>query len=255
VASARRPLVAANWKMHKTVPEALSFVRELLAAPLPSDVDIVIAPPFTALYAVREALAGTAIALGAQTMNEADSGPHTGEISPVMLRDVGVAYVILGHSERRANCGETDGGVNRKVHAALAHGLTPIVAVGETEDEHAAGATLERVVGQTRAAFKRVHERDLARCVVAYEPIWAIGTGLNDTPESANRVIGEIRACVAGLENARLLYGGSMKAGNAAALMAESNIDGGLIGGASLTVPSLLPIIDAARSRAVARSG
>ena len=235
--------------MHKTVPEALSFVRELLAAPLPGDVDIVVAPPFTALYAVRDALAGTAIALGAQTMNEADSGPHTGEISPLMLRDVGVSYVILGHSERRATCGETDGGVNRKVHAALAHGLTPIVAVGETEEDHAAGATLERVVRQTRAAFRRVNERDVARCVVAYEPIWAIGTGLVDTPQSANHVIGEIRACVPGLENARLLYGGSMKGGNAAALMAEPNIDGGLIGGASLDAAAFAAIARAARVR------
>ncbi len=236
--------------MHKTVAEAVSFVAHLRAEPLPGDVDVVIAPPFTALFSVREALQGSAIALGAQTMNENDHGPNTGEISPVMLRDVGVTYVILGHSERRAACGETDAGVNRKVRAALDHGLTPIVAVGESAEEHAAHRTIERVVGQTQAAFDGISEADAARCVVAYEPIWAIGTGLNDTPESANAVIGAIRECVAGLSRARLLYGGSMRPENAAALLAEPNIDGGLVGGASLAVASFLSIVDAARVRA-----
>jgi triosephosphate isomerase len=249
----RRPLIAGNWKMHKTVAEAVSFVAHLRSVPLPNDVDVVIAPPFTALYSVHEALRGSSIALCAQTMNEADHGPNTGEISPPMLRDVGVTFVILGHSERRAQCGETDAGVNRKVRAALKHGLTPIVAVGESAEEHAAGRTIERVVGQTQAAFDGISEDDAARCVVAYEPIWAIGTGLNDTPGSANTVIGAIRACVAGLSRARLLYGGSMKPENAAALLAEPNIDGGLVGGASLAVPGFLSIVDAARVRAAAR--
>jgi triosephosphate isomerase len=252
VSGPRRPLIAGNWKMHKTIAEAVSFVADLRAEPLPDDVDVVIAPPFTALLSVHEALRGSTVALGAQTMNENDHGPNTGEISPVMLRDVGVTYVILGHSERRAQCGETDASVNRKVRAALNHGLTPIVAVGESAEEHASHRTLERVVGQTQAAFDGISDGDAARCVVAYEPIWAIGTGLNDTPESANSVIGAIRECVGGLSRARLLYGGSMKPENAAALLAEPNIDGGLVGGASLSVASFLSIVDAARVRAAA---
>ena len=250
----RRPLIVGNWKMHKTIAEARAYVAELRESRLPDGLDVVIAPPFTALAAVAEALEGSPVALGAQTMHEVDRGPHTGEISPVMLRELGVGYVILGHSERRAQCGETDAGVNRKVRAALGQGITPIVAVGETADEHAAGATLGRVLGQTRAAFEGVAENDVERCVVAYEPIWAIGTGQVDTPESADAVIGEIRACVAGLENAQLLYGGSMRPENAAALMMEPNIDGGLIGGASLTVAGFLAIVKAVRFRASERA-
>jgi triosephosphate isomerase len=247
---ARRPLIAGNWKMHKTIAEARLFAADLLLLPFPREIDTVVAAPFTALAAFGEALAGSHVALGAQTMHESDHGPFTGEISAPMLRETGVTFVILGHSERRAFCGETDSGVNRKVRAALAHGLTPIVAVGETEDEHAAGETLARVLSQTRAAFASVAPAAVARCVVAYEPIWAIGTGLVDHPENANAVIGEIRASVAGLAGARLLYGGSMKGNNAAALMAQPNIDGGLVGGASLTAIGFLEIVDAARERA-----
>jgi triosephosphate isomerase len=246
VNAARRPLIAGNWKMHKTIDEARAFARQLREVVLPDGVDVVVAPPFTALAAVRDVLKGTRVVLGAQTMSEHHEGPFTGEISPLMLRDVGVTYVILGHSERRANCGESDTGVNHKVRSALSHGITPIVAVGETEAEHAAGETLDKVLWQTRAAFAEVSEDDVARCVVAYEPIWAIGTGQNDTPESANAVLGEIRQCVVGLADARLLYGGSMKGANAAPLMAQPNIDGGLIGGASLMVPSFLAVINAA---------
>jgi len=243
VNSARRPLIAGNWKMHKTVAEARRFARELAECRLPDGVDVVVAPPFTALAAVGEILAGTTIAFGAQTMSEHDSGPYTGEIGPPMLLELGVRYVILGHSERRAACGESDAGVNLKVHAAIAHGMTPIVAVGETEEEHEAGRTREKVLEQTRAAFAGVATGDVARCVVAYEPIWAIGTGRTDSPQSANAIIGEIRQCVEGLGEARLLYGGSMKPNNASALMAEPNIDGGLIGGASLSLESFLAIV------------
>ena len=236
--------------MHKTIAEARAFATEFLGLPFARDVEIVVAPPFTALAALGEALAGSHVALGAQTMHESDHGPFTGEISAAMLREVGVTFVILGHSERRAMCGETDSGVNRKVRAALAHGITPIVAVGETAVEQAAGETLARVLSQTRAAFESVPAAEVAHCVVAYEPIWAIGTGQNEEPESANAVLGAIRASVEGLETARLLYGGSMKGANAAALMAQPHIDGGLIGGASLTATSFLEIVDAARDRA-----
>jgi len=242
----RRPLVAGNWKMHKTVAETRALLGELRNRPLPEGVDVVVCPPFTALAAAREELRGSAIGLGAQTMHESDHGPHTGEISPVMLRELGVSWVILGHSERRADCNETDAGVNRKVRAALEHGLVPIVAVGETREEHEANETHAKVVRQTQAAFDGMAREDVLRCVVAYEPIWAIGTGLNDEPESANRVIASIRNCVPGLERARILYGGSMKPANADALMAQPEIDGGLIGGASLQAASFLTIVDAA---------
>ncbi len=251
-ASGRRPLIAGNWKMNKTVAEARALVRDIRAYDLPRDVDIVVAPPFTALEAAAEELAGSHVGLGAQNMNEHAEGAYTGEISPLMLVDLRVRFVILGHSERRA-MGETDEAVNAKVRAALAHGLTPIVAVGETPDEHRAHRTRERVTQQTRAAFAGVSAADVARCIVAYEPIWAIGTGLSDSPENASDVIGEIRASVEGLANARLLYGGSMKPENAAAFMAQPQIDGGLIGGASLTARTFLAVIDAASSAAGAR--
>jgi triosephosphate isomerase len=246
----RRPLIAGNWKMHKTVAETRALLRELCAFPLDPAIEVVVAPPFTALATAHEELRGTTVGLGAQNMHETDHGPFTGEISPVMLRELGVTYVILGHSERRASCNETDAGVSRKVRSALEHGLTPIVAVGETEDEHRRELTRSRVTSQTRAAFIDVAPADVARCVVAYEPIWAIGTGLVDAPESANGVMAEIRACVPGLQGARILYGGSMKGENAAALMAQPDIDGGLIGGASLSAVAFAAVIDAAAPRA-----
>ena len=247
----RRPFVAGNWKMHKTVLEARAFVRELCERSSPSGIDVAIAPPFTAVSAVAEELRGSDIALAAQTMHETDHGPFTGEISPVMLVELGVRFVILGHSERRQHCGETDAGVNRKVRSALAHGITPIVAVGETIEEYRAGQTRARVTYQTQRAFEGIDAGAAARCIVAYEPIWAIGTGLNDEPENANSVLEEIRASVAGLERARLLYGGSMKPDNAAALMAQPEIDGGLIGGASLAVSAFLAIVAAASASVV----
>ena len=250
--AARRPLIAGNWKMHKTIAQARELARDLRALALPAGIEVAIAPPFTALAAVARELEGSAIALGAQTMHDFAHGPYTGEISAPMLAELGVAYVILGHSERRAHCGESDDAVNRKVRSALAHGITPIVAVGETATEHELGETHAKVALQTRAAFEGVSVEDVARCVVAYEPIWAIGTGLVDSPTNANDVIAQIRACVAGLERARILYGGSMKGDNAAALMAMPQIDGGLIGGASLAAESFAAVVDGARARASA---
>ncbi len=246
----RRPLVVGNWKMHKTVAETRALIGALRAEELPRDVDIVVAPPFTALAAAHEALLRSHIGLGAQNMHEDKHGAYTGEISPVMLYELGVRFVILGHSERRAHCGETDDGVNRKVKSALAHGITPIVAVGETRAEHEAGETHAKVTGQVRAAFAGVGATDVEGCIVAYEPIWAIGTGLVDEPPNADRVIGEIRSAVKGLGNARLLYGGSMKGENAPALMEQPNIDGGLIGGASLGAHSFLAVVQAASADA-----
>jgi triosephosphate isomerase len=246
----RRPLIVGNWKMHKTIAETRALVQALRAVSLPAGVQVVVAPPFTALAAAREELRDSPIELGAQTMHELNHGPYTGEISPVMLGELGVRWVILGHSERRAYYSETDDAVGHKVRAALAHGITPIVAVGETATEHEEGATLSKVTLQARAAFAGLAPDAVARCVVAYEPIWAIGSGLVDEPESANAVIAEIRASVEGLGNTRMLYGGSMKGENAAALLAQPEIDGGLIGGASLQAASFLAIVAAAHTRA-----
>ena len=246
---AARALVAGNWKMHKTVAESTAFVRELLALePDLEAVDAVIFPPFTALYAVGEALAGSRLGLGGQTMCDCEAGAFTGEISPLMLLDCGARWVILGHSERRAYNGETDAAINRKVHSALRLGLTPIVAVGESAADHAAGRTYAHVVAQTTAAFDGVTPADVARCVVAYEPIWAIGTGLSDSPPAANNVMAQIRSAVAGLEQTRILYGGSVKPDNIGAFVAQPHIDGALVGGASLAPQSFADLIANARA-------
>jgi triosephosphate isomerase len=230
----RRPLIAGNWKMHKTIAEARAFVQALRALPLAADVDVVICPPFTALAAVSDELRGSRIALGAQTMHEGTQGPFTGEVSPVMLRDLGVTYVLLGHSERRRLCGETDETVARKIRSALAHDLTPIVAVGETAQEHEQGLAVTRVVAQTQAALSELSSEAIGACVLAYEPIWAIGTGLVEDPHLADGVMQRMRASLPELRDVRVLYGGSVNPKNAAPIMAQPNIDGGLIGGASL---------------------
>jgi triosephosphate isomerase len=180
-------------------------------------------------------------------MHYADHGAFTGEVSPPMLVAVGARWVILGHSERRAYSGETDAAINKKIPAALAHGITPIVAVGETLEEHEAGLAISRVVSQIQAAFAGIAEADVARCVVAYEPIWAIGTGKVDSPTNANATMGAIRAAVAGLESTRLLYGGSAKADNIGALVAQRHIDGALVGGASLDPKSFAALLQNAR--------
>jgi triosephosphate isomerase len=249
----RKPLIVGNWKMHKTIAETRAFVDDVRVRPLPlADVDAVICPPFTALCAARDALAGSAIGLGAQNVCWADQGPFTGEISPPMLNECGVSWVVIGHSERRALFGELDFRVHEKAVAALAHGITPIVAVGETAEEHAAGQAFDKVCAQLRAAFDGMPFPDVARCVVAYEPIWAIGTGNADTPEGANAIMGEIRATIPGLEHAHLLYGGSMNPGNVAAFVAQPNIDGGLVGGASLEPDSFAALLEGARAGASA---
>ncbi len=248
-----KTLIVGNWKMFKPPDEAVRFVRELRALePDLSHADAVICPPFVALSAVRDALGDAAIGLGAQNMHWAESGAFTGEISAPMLLECGTTWAIFGHSERRAFAAETDETVNRKIAAALAHGITPIVAVGETLEEHAAGLARERVVSQTRAAFAGFSDGDVARCVVAYEPIWAIGTGNVDRPPDANAIMGAIRAAVPGLEAARILYGGSVKPENIAALVAQEHINGALVGGASLNPVSFAALLHNARKGAVA---
>ncbi len=231
--------------MHKTAADTAGFLDAFLpeAASLPERVEIVIAPPFLSIPSAWTRLRGTRVRLGAQTMHWELEGAYTGEISAPMLREFGVSHVIIGHSERRAFCGETDRTVNRKVHTALEQGLTPIVAVGETPDERNAGATDQRVVAQTTAAFDGVAHDQLFRVMIAYEPIWAIGTGKNCEPEEADRVMGTIRRCLSGLDDTPILYGGSMTAKNAAAYVARRDIDGGLVGGASLDAHGFAALI------------
>ncbi|MDQ6826768.1 MAG: triose-phosphate isomerase [Candidatus Eremiobacteraeota bacterium] len=246
-----RTVVVGNWKMNKTMAEAMAFARDLIALSrhFPPSIEVIVAPPFTALEAVGRSLKGqNRIALGAQTMHWQNEGAYTGEISPMMLTDVGARYVILGHSERREMFGETDGYVRLKTVAALAHGLSPIVAVGETVEEHKSGRTMEKVTGQTRAALQGLPTQDLSRCLIAYEPIWAIGSGMSDDPQNANEVMRAIRGSVLGLEQVPLLYGGSVKPDNIAGFAAQSDINGALVGGASLDARSFAAIVGAAQT-------
>ena len=253
MSQARKPLIAGNWKMNKTCAETQAFIAAVRAMTLPLDaVDAVICPPFTALATAHDALADSRIALGAQNMNWAERGAFTGEISPLMLEECGVSFVVLGHSERRHLFGELDYRVNEKVRAALAHGITPIVAVGETAEEHLEGRAREKVVAQVRAAFEGINAADVARSIVAYEPIWAIGTGTADSPDEANHIMLEIRGSVPGLEGVRLLYGGSMNPDNVTAFVAQPQIDGGLVGGASLDPASFAALLEGARMGAAA---
>lgn len=242
----RRTLVVGNWKMHKTIAQATELVRELLAhtAWQHPGVDVVVAPPFTALAAVGALLKDSdALTLGAQTMHWADQGAYTGAIAAPMLLEVGCRYVILGHSERRSECGETDETVNLSARAALRHGITPIIAVGESQAEHELGRAVQRVQSQVRAALEGIDAADRKRCVFAYEPIWAIGSGKPDSPESANATMGAIRDVDPALAEVQILYGGSVKPNNVAGFAAQPNIDGGLIGGASLEAHSFIELI------------
>ena len=231
--------------MHKTAAETSAFFEEFLprVAEISTMLEIVVAPPFTSIPAAALHLRGTHVSLGAQTMHWEMEGPFTGEVSAPMLVEFGVTYVIIGHSERRAFFNETDRTVNLKVHTALGQGLTPIVAVGETLAERKAGTTDERVVAQTMAALEGVAANALGRMVVAYEPIWAIGTGENCDPVEADRVMATIRGCIEALQATPILYGGSMNAANVASYMAQPNVNGGLVGGASLDAAGFATLI------------
>jgi triosephosphate isomerase len=246
----RVPLMVGNWKMYKTCAEGATFVTALAAAVAGVDGrDIVVAPPFTALADALRAAAPTNIKIAAQTMYWEDEGAFTGEVSPAMLTDLGVTAVIIGHSERRQLFCETDGNVQKKVHAALHHGLLPIMCVGETEAEREAGKTEEVLARQIAAGFELAQSEDAQRVAVAYEPIWAIGTGRTATPEIAQEAVAFIRRQIAygaGEEAAqavRILYGGSVRADNIDELMAQPDIDGVLVGGASLKVESFARIV------------
>ncbi|HTX56766.1 MAG TPA: triose-phosphate isomerase [Candidatus Acidoferrales bacterium] len=244
-----RRIIAGNWKMHKTAAQTREFFAAFLplAQALADRVEIVIAPPFTALAAAHDALRDhPRIALGAQNVHWDLTGAFTGEISEPMLHEFGVRFVIVGHSERRLYFGETDRNVNLKVKTLLTHGMTPIVAVGETSQERAAGETDRRVLAQTKAALDGLDATHAARVVLAYEPIWAIGTGANCDPVEADRVMSVIRGAVAGLRDVPILYGGSVKSDNAASYAAQPNINGGLVGGASLDPVGFATLIEAA---------
>lgn len=248
----RRPLIVGNWKMYKTPAEAAAFVtqlREVTAAV--QDVEIVVAPSFPALLPVRDLLAGSAIGLAAQNMHWEPEGAFTGEVAPPMLTDAGCRYVILGHSERRQYFGEDDAFVNRKVRAALEHGLIPIVCVGESLAEREAGLTEKVVTSQVEQCLAGLAGNAVANLVIAYEPVWAIGTGRTASPADAQEVNARIRELVRDLfgadaaDRVRILYGGSVKPDNTRELMSRPDIDGALVGGASLQVESFTGIIRA----------
>ncbi len=252
---ARVPLVAGNWKMFKTIGEARQLARALRAElDGCSGAEVVLCPPFTALAAVGAELAGSALHLGAQNVHWEKEGAFTGEVSPVMLRDVGCRFVIIGHSERRQYFGETDETVPRKVRAALGAGLIPIVCVGEKWADREAGMTEAAVRRQVQAALEGLEPDQVAALAVAYEPVWAIGSGRPATGADANEVAGLIRGVAAGIAGSaaaarlRILYGGSVTPANMAEFMEEPEIDGALVGGASLKADSFTAIVHAAQA-------
>ena len=249
----RKKIVAGNWKMNKLVGDAVSLAEAVKAKLADrSSVEIVLCPTFTALKSVGDVVAGTQVKLGAQNMHWEKDGAFTGEISAEMLRDAGCQYVILGHSERRQFFGETDAGVNRKVKVALAANLTPIVCVGETLEQREANQTEDVVTTQITKSLAGLDETGFRHIVVAYEPVWAIGTGRTATPAQAQDVHALIRRVLTKLSNpgaaqaVRIQYGGSMKPANAKELMSQPDIDGGLIGGAALDAASFIAIVEAA---------
>jgi triosephosphate isomerase len=251
----RKKLIAGNWKMNKTSADAVALVQEIVTeVGRQTGVDIVVCPPFTALESVGKKLEGSTVKLGAQNMHPEASGAYTGEISAGMLRAIFTTYVILGHSERRTYFHETDHFINQKVLVALKNQLKPILCVGETLAEREAGSTLKVVQTQVEACFEGV-SKDLATSVViAYEPVWAIGTGKVATTAQAQEVHAFIRSLLTKLfgdavaQKLRILYGGSMKPANAPELLAQKDIDGGLIGGASLETRSFLDLVKAAQT-------
>jgi triosephosphate isomerase (TIM) len=248
----RRPYIAGNWKMHKLRAEARQYVEELLPLIDGVDLDVGICVPFTSLDVCMEAAKGSKLQIVAQNMHEDDSGAFTGEISAPMLKDIGVPGVLIGHSERRMFCGETDKALQRKLVSALAADLLPILAVGEQEDERENGETERRLRHQVQEAFEDVAADDVPRVVVAYEPVWAIGTGKVATPEQAQEACGFIRALIRDkygdlADQVRIQYGGSVNDENARELLSLPDIDGALVGGASLDPEKFARIVEAAQ--------
>ncbi len=245
----RKPIIAGNWKMNKTMAETKALITELAPMVADAECDVVVCVPFTDLMAAKKAVKGTNIKLGAQNIHWAESGAFTGEISANMLKELKVEYVIIGHSERRQYFGETDETVNKRTQAALAARLKPIVCVGETEQERENGLTEKVLYTQITEGLKGFKSKDFDKIVIAYEPVWAIGTGKTATAKDANETIGYIRSVLnkkfrgAG-DKVRIQYGGSMKPANCKELMAEEEIDGGLIGGASLKAADFAKIVN-----------
>ncbi len=246
-------VIAGNWKMNKTPAQAKELIEAIRPLVADATCDVVVGVPFVDLPVALEATAGTNIGVAAQNCHWEKSGAFTGEISAEMLKEMGVGYVILGHSERRTYFGDTDVTVQKRTRAALDAGLTVILCVGEYLEQREQGITSEIVDMQVKVALGGVSEQELSRVIIAYEPVWAIGTGLTATDEQANEVCSHIRETVKGLYNAdaakalTIQYGGSMNAGNAAGLLAQSDVDGGLIGGASLKAPDFATIVAAAK--------
>ncbi len=244
----RTPIIAGNWKMNKTIEEAIHIVNEIKNS-LIEDVETVVCVPFTSLKEVKKELAGTKLKLGAQNMHWEESGAFTGEISPLMLKEIGVDYVIIGHSERRQYFNETDETVNKKIKAALKHNIIPIVCVGETLEQREANMENEIVKAQIVKAFEDIEAEEMANIVVAYEPIWAIGTGKTATKEEANDMISFIRKTIMDKydkeisDKIRIQYGGSVKPSNISEIMEQSDIDGALVGGASLKPDEFIKLI------------
>jgi triosephosphate isomerase len=246
----RTPIIAGNWKMNKTPEQAAALVSELIPLVANAPCEVVVCPPAACLTAVYAMIRGTNIALGAQNAHWAESGAFTGELSADMLKACGVTHVIIGHSERRQHFGESDKSVNARALAAVSAGLIPIICVGEVKEERERGYTDALVTYQAQMALNGFSAEQVARAVIAYEPVWAIGTGLTATDEQANETIGVIRRAVAvkfGANTAkkmRIQYGGSMKASNVKGLMAQPEIDGGLIGGASLVAVEFARVVN-----------
>lgn len=246
----RKAIIAGNWKMHNTVEEALKLVEDLKPLVKDAKCDVVVCPTFVCLDAVLKAVKGTNIKVGAQNMYFEEKGAFTGEVSPVMLQKLGVDYVVIGHSERRQYFNETDETVNKKLKAAYAHDLVPILCCGETLEEREADVTEEVIGKQIKLDLAGLTKEQVETLVVAYEPIWAIGTGKTATDEQANEVIAFIRKTIAGIygseaaDKTRIQYGGSVKPGTIKAQMAQSDIDGALVGGASLKAEDFSAIVN-----------
>lgn len=246
----RKPIIAGNWKMHKTIADALEFVEKIKAEVAGTDVETVICAPFTQLKDIKQAVKDTNIKVGAQNMHYEEKGAFTGEISAAMLKELMVDYVIIGHSERRQYFNETDETVNKKVKKALAYDITPIMCVGESLEEREAEKTKEIVKDQTMKGLEGLTNEQVSSLVIAYEPIWAIGTGKTASSQDANEVIAYIREVVKDMyseevsEEVRIQYGGSVKPSNVEEIMNESDIDGALVGGASLEASDFTALVN-----------
>ncbi|SHH94274.1 triose-phosphate isomerase [Sporanaerobacter acetigenes] len=246
----RTPIIAGNWKMNNTVDEAVNLIKGIKNGERNADVEVVVCVPFTDLWQVKKEIEGTNIKLGAQNMHWEDSGAFTGEISPLMLKEIGIDYVIIGHSERRQYFNETDETVNKKVKSALKYDIRPIICVGETLEEREKGTEKDVVKRQVKAALEDIEGKYIKDIVIAYEPIWAIGTGKTASNKDANDMISFIRQTVSDKygeeisQKMRIQYGGSVKPNNIKELMAESDIDGALVGGASLKADDFLKLIN-----------